>query len=46
MLSSGLRLQTAGVVMEKALDEKLQEIRGNFEFFDRDNNGLIDFDEF
>jgi Ca2+-binding EF-hand superfamily protein len=32
--------------MDKALDEKLEEIRSNFEFFDRDNNGLIDFDEF
>jgi Ca2+-binding EF-hand superfamily protein len=32
--------------MDKALDEKLEEIRGNFDFFDRDNNGLIDFDEF
>ena len=32
--------------MEAELDERLSEIRETFGFFDRDSNGLIDFDEF
>lgn len=32
--------------MDTSLEEKLAEIRSNFEFFDRDKNGLIDFEEF
>lgn len=32
--------------MEAELEEKVTEIRATFEFFDRDQNGLIDFDEF
>jgi hypothetical protein len=27
-------------------EKKVAEIRESFDFFDRDNNGLIDFDEF
>jgi calmodulin len=32
--------------VEAELEEKVAEIRETFEFFDRDQNGLIDFDEF
>ena len=32
--------------MDAALEKKIAEIRETFEFFDRDNNGLIDFNEF
>lgn len=32
--------------METELEQKLGEIREAFTFFDRDENGLIDFDEF
>jgi Ca2+-binding EF-hand superfamily protein len=32
-------------VAEK-LNEKIEEIRTSFDFFDKDHNGLIDFDEF
>lgn len=32
--------------MEAELKEKVGEIRETFDFFDRDGNGLIDFDEF
>jgi Ca2+-binding EF-hand superfamily protein len=32
--------------VDPALDKKIAEIRETFEFFDRDNNGLIDFNEF
>lgn len=27
-------------------DEELQELRENFDYFDADSNGVIDFDEF
>jgi hypothetical protein len=36
--------QEAGV--EEVLQKKIAEITETFEFFDRDGNGLIDFDEF
>ncbi len=32
--------------MEEVLQKKIAEITETFEFFDRDGNGLIDFDEF
>ena len=32
--------------MDKVLDEKLTEIKEAFAFFDRDKDGLIQFDEF
>jgi len=32
--------------MDKQLEQKLDEIRETFGFFDKDCNGLIDFDEF
>jgi hypothetical protein len=32
--------------LDAKLTEKIAEIRGSFEFFDKDNNGLIDFEEF
>ncbi len=32
--------------MDDKLSEKIAEIRNSFEFFDKDANGLIDFDEF
>lgn len=32
--------------MESELEKKIADIRETFDFFDRDNNGLIDFDEF
>ena len=32
--------------MEAEFEKKVVEIRESFDFFDRDNNGLIDFDEF
>ena len=32
--------------MDAKLSQKIEEIRSSFEFFDKDTNGLIDFDEF
>jgi hypothetical protein len=32
--------------LDDKLSEKIAEIRNSFEFFDKDANGLIDFDEF
>jgi Ca2+-binding EF-hand superfamily protein len=32
--------------VEEVLQKKIAEITETFEFFDRDGNGLIDFDEF
>ena len=32
--------------LEAEFEKKVADIRESFEFFDRDNNGLIDFDEF
>lgn len=32
--------------MKKLPDEKLREIHENFEYFDKDNKGYIDFEEF
>lgn len=32
--------------MKELSDEKARDVRESFEYFDRDRNGFIDFDEF
>ena len=34
------------MIMADLTDEQIEEIKENFDYFDSDNNGLIDFSEF